>query len=137
MKVKDFMKRFLEEEAFKYEWEADGVTFKYQGLKIIGEFYDDRDTFLRLVVAYHAENLPRYVALDMCNELNQSSVLKHYLIDDDTLVVLFEEFFEESEVTNESVMDVLDVLVGGARRCNKRMDKLTSYLSHPVSKVVN
>lgn len=137
MNVKELMKRFLEEEGFKYEWDEENWVFKFQGLKVILFLNENHETLLSLGVAYGAEEIPRYVALDLCNELNQTSILKHYLIDDDTLVVLFEEFIEETEVTNEAVMDILEILVDGAHRFSKRMDELTSYLSHPANKVVN
>ena len=38
MNVKELMKRFLEEEGFKSEWEENGVLFKFQGLKVYCEF---------------------------------------------------------------------------------------------------
>ena len=137
MNVKELMKRFLEEEGFKYEWDEEGVSFKFQGLRINVLFYDNMDYLLSLAVSYGVEDLPRYVVLDLCNELNQTSVLKHYLIDDDTLVVLFDEFKTEVEVSNESVMENLELLVRGAIACRDRMNELTSYLSHPASKTVN
>lgn len=137
MNVKELMKRFLEEEGFKYEWDEEGVSFKFQGLRINVLFYDNMDYLLSLAVSYGVEDLPRYVVLDLCNELNQTSVLKHYLIDDDTLVVLFDEFKTEVEVSNESVMENLELLVRGAIACRDRMNELTSYLSHPANKTVN
>lgn len=136
MNVKELMKRFLEEEGFKYEWDEGGGDFKFQGLKVIFSYLDENPTLLQLAVAYDAEDLPRYVVLDLCNELNQSSVLKHYLIDDDTLVVLYEEFMEEPEVTNESVMEILEILIHGAYRLRDRMNELSTYLSQP-DKTVN
>ena len=136
MNVKELMKRFLEEEGFKSEWEEGGVLFKFQGLKIWCEFYENHDNYLEFTISFPSE-VPRCVALDLCNELNQTSILKHYLIDDDTLVVLFEEFIEETEVTNEAVMDILEILVHGAYRFDERMDEMKSYLSHPASKTVN
>ncbi len=136
MNVKELMKRFLEEEGFKYEWNEEGGDFKFQGLKVVFSYLDENPTLLQLAVAYDAEDLPRYVSLDLCNELNQSSVLKHYLIDDDTLVVLYEEFMEEPEVTNESVMEILEILIHGAYRLRDRMNELSTYLSQP-DKTVN
>ena len=136
MNVKELMKRFLEEEGFKYEWDEEGACFKFQGLRINVLFYDNIDNLLSLAVSYNTD-LPRYVALDLCNELNQTNILKHYLIDDDTLVVLFDEFKTEVEVSNESVMENLELLVRGAIACRDRMGELSSYLSHPVSKMVN
>ena len=137
MNVKELMKRFLEEEGFKYEWDEESVSFKFQGLRINVLFYDNMDYLLSLAVSYGVEDLPRYVVLDLCNELNQASVLKHYLIDDDTLVVLFDEFKTEVEVSNESVMENLELLVRGAIACRDRMGELSSYLSHPASKTIN
>ena len=137
MNVKELMKRFLEEEGFKYEWDEEGASFKFQGLRINVLFYDNIDCLLSLAVSYGVEDLPRYVVLDLCNELNQASVLKHYLIDDDTLVVLFDEFKTEVEVSNESVMENLELLVRGAITCRDRMNELNSYLSHPTTKTVN
>ena len=137
MNIKELMNRFLEEEGFKYEWDEEGVSFKFQGLRINVLFYDNMDYLLSLAVSYGVEDLPRYVVLDLCNELNQTSVLKHYLIDDDTLVVLFDEFKTEVEVSNESVMENLELLVRGAIACRDRMGELSSYLSHPASKTVN
>lgn len=136
MNVKELMKRFLEEEGFKYEWNEEGGDFKFQGLKVVFSYLDENPTLLQLAVAYDAEDLPRYVSLDLCNELNQSSVLKHYLIDDDTLVVLYEEFMEEPEVTNEAVMEILEILIHGAYRLRDRMNELSTYLSQP-DKTVN
>ena len=137
MNVKELMTRFLEEEGFKYEWDEEGANFKFQGLRITVLFYDNMDYLLSLAVSYGVEDLPRYVVLDLCNELNQASVLKHYLIDDDTLVVLFDEFKTEVEVSNESVMENLELLVRGAIACRDRMGELSSYLSHPASKTIN
>ena len=137
MNVKELMKRFLEEEGFKSEWDEEGASFKFQGLRINVLFYDNIDCLLSLAVSYGVEDLPRYVVLDLCNELNQTSVLKHYLIDDDTLVVLFDEFKTEVEVSNESVMENLELLVRGAIACRDRMGELSSYLSHPAGKTVN
>lgn len=136
MNVKELMKRFLEEEGFKYEWDEEGCDFKFQGLRVISLWAEGNDTLLQLAVPYLSGNLPRYVALDLCNELNQSSVLKHYLIDDDTLVVLYEEFMEEPEVTNDSMMEILEILINGAYRFRDRMNELSTYLSQP-NKTVN
>lgn len=136
MNVKELMKRFLEEEGFKYEWDEEGCDFKFQGLRVISLWAEGNDTLLQLAVSYIAGNLPRYVALDLCNELNQSSVLKHYLIDDDTLVILYEEFMEEPEVTNDSMMEILEILINGAYRFRDRMNELSTYLSQP-NKTVN
>ena len=77
------------------------------------------------------------MALDLCNELNPSSVLKHYLADDDTLVISFGEFKEAPDVPNETVMEALELLVHGAYRFSERRDEMKSYLSHPASKTVN
>ena len=136
MNVKELMKRFLEEEGFKSEWDESGVLFKFQGLKIYCEFYDNHPSYLELTISFPSK-LPRCVALDLCNELNPTSVLKHYLIDDNTLVVSYGEFKESPEVSNESVMEILEILVHGAYRFDERMDELTSYLSHPANKAVN
>lgn len=136
MNVKELMKRFLEEEGFKYEWDEEGGDFKFQGLKVIFSYLDENPTLLQLAVAYGAEDLPRYVALDLCNELNQSSVLKHYLLDDDTIVILCDEFQTNMEVSNEAVMDNLELLVRGAIQCRDRMNELSTYLSQP-NKTVN
>ena len=136
MNVKELMKRFLEEEGFKYEWDEEGCDFKFQGLRVISLWAEGNDTLLQLAVSYLVGNLPRYVALDLCNELNQSSVLKHYLIDDDTLVILYEEFMEEPEVTNDSMMEILEILINGAYRFRDRMNELSTYLSQP-NKTVN
>ena len=136
MNVKELMKRFLEEEGFKYEWEEECACFKFQGLNVNALFYDNMEDLLSLAISYDTE-LPRYVVLDLCNELNQTNVLKHYLIDDDILVVLFDEFKTDVEVSNESVMENLEILVQGAISCRNRMNELTSCLSHPASKTVN
>ena len=77
MNVKELMKRFLEEEGFKYEWDEENWVFKFQGLKVILFLNENHETLLSLGVAYGAEEIPRYVALDLCNELNQTSILKH------------------------------------------------------------
>ena len=65
MNVKELMKRFLEEEGFKYEWDEEGVSFKFQGLRINVLFYDNMDYLLSLAVSYGVEDLPRYVVLDL------------------------------------------------------------------------
>lgn len=62
--------------------------------------------------------------------------LKHYLVDDDTLVVSFGEFKEAPDVSNETVMEALELLVHGAYRFDERMDEMKTYLSHP-NKTVN
>ena len=136
MNVKELMKRFLEEEGFKSEWEEAGVLFKFQGLKVYCEFYDNHPSYLEFTISFPSE-IPRCVALDLCNELNPSSVLKHYLVDDDTLVISFGEFKEAPDVPNETVMEALELLVHGAYRFDERMDEMKSYLSHPASKTVN
>ena len=68
MNVKELMKRFLEEEGFKYEWDEENWVFKFQGLKVILFLNENHETLLSLGVAYGAEEIPRYVALDLCNK---------------------------------------------------------------------
>ena len=136
MNVKALMKRFLEEEGFKYEWGEECTCFRFQGLNVNVLFYDNIEDLLSLAVSFDTE-LPRYVALDLCNELNQTNILKHYLIDDDTLVVLFDELKPEVEVSNESVMNNLELLVRGAITCRNRMNEQISYLTLLADKTVN
>lgn len=136
MNAKQLMRRFLEEEGFRYEWDEECVCFKFQGLTVNVLFYDSLDLLIGFSVSHDTE-LPRYVTLDMCNELNQKSLLKYCLADDNTIVVLHEEFYPEKEVGNESVMADLELLINGAAYCRNRMNELTSYLSHSANKMVN
>ena len=136
MNVKELMTRFLEEEGFKSEWEENGVLFKFQGLKVYCEFYENHETYLEFTISFPSD-LPRCVALDLCNELNPSSVLKHYLVDDDTLVSSYGEVKDAPNVSNETVMEALELLVHGASRFSELRDEMKSYLSHPASKTVN
>ena len=137
MNIKELMKRFLEEEGFKYEFEDDTYYFKFQGVKLHCILQESHDTLLYIAASYDTESLPRYVILDLCNELNQTSVLKHFLMEEDTVVVSYEEFMEQPEVSNEELMEILEVLSHGASRYCDRMHELTSYLSPPASKTVN
>ena len=137
MNVKELMKRFLEEEGFKYEFEDDTYYFKFQGVKLHCILQESHDTLLYIAASYDTESLPRYVMLDLCNELNQTSVLKHFLMEEDTAVVAYEEFIEQPEVSNEELMEILEILSHGASRYCDRMNELTSYLSHPAGKTVN
>lgn len=136
MNVKELMKRFLEEEGFKYEWDEECTTFKFQGLLVNVMFYDNIDNLLSLAITFDTDSLPRYAVLDLCNELNIKSVLKHYLLDDNTIVILCDEFQTNMEVSNEAVMDNLELLVRGAIQCRDRMNELSTYLSQP-NKTVN
>lgn len=136
MNVKELMKRFLEEEGFKYEFEDDTYYFKFQGVKLHCILLENHEMLLYIAASYDTKNLLRYAVLDLCNELNQTSMLKHYLMDDDTAVVSYEDFIEP-DISNEELLDILEILSHGASRYCDRMNELTSYLSHPASKTVN
>ena len=124
MNAKQLMRRFLEEEGFRYEWDEECVCFKFQGLIVNVLFYDNIDNLLSLAITYDVDDISRYAALNLCNDLNRTSVLKHYLIDD-TLVILFDEYKKEVEVSNESVMENLELFVQGAITCWKSRSRLT------------
>lgn len=130
------MKRFLEEEGFKYEFEDDTYYFKFQGVKLHCILLENREMLLYIAASYDTKNLLRYAVLDLCNELNQTSMLKHFLMDDDTAVVSYEDFIEP-DISNEELLEILEMLSHGASRYCDRMNELTSYLSHPASKTVN
>lgn len=136
MNVKELMKRFLEEEGFKYEFEDDTYYFKFQGVKLHCILLENHEMLLYIAASYDTKNLLRYAVLDLCNELNQTSMLKHFLMDDDTAVVSYEDFIEP-DISNEELLDILEILSHGASRYCDRMNELTSYLSHPASKTVN
>ena len=136
MNVKELMKRFLEEEGFKYEFEDDTYYFKFQGVKLHCILLENREMLLYIAASYDTKNLLRYAVLDLCNELNQTSMLKHFLMDDDTAVVSYEDFIEP-DISNEELLEILEMLSHGASRYCDRMNELTSYLSHPASKTVN
>ena len=137
MNVKELMKRFLEEEGFKYEFEDDTYYFKFQGVKLHCILLENHEMLLYIAASYDTKNLLRYAVLDLCNELNQTSMLKHFLMDDDTAVVAYEAFIDHPNLPNEELMEILEVLSHGASRYCDRMNELTSYLSHPASKTVN
>ena len=136
MNVKELMKRFLEEEGFKYEFEDDAYYFKFQGVKLHCILLENHEMLLYIAASYDTKNLLRYAVLDLCNELNQTSMLKHFLMDDDTAVVSYEDFIEP-DISNEELLDILEILSHGASHYCDRMNELTSYLSHPASKTVN
>ena len=136
MNVKELMDRFLEEEGFKYEFEDDTYYFKFQGVKLHCILLENHEMLLYIAASYDTKNLLRYAVLDLCNELNQTSMLKHFLMDDDTAVVSYEDFIEP-DISNEELLDILEILSHGASRYCDRMNELTSYLSHPASKTVN
>ena len=137
MNVKELMDRFLEEEGFKYEFEDDTYSLKFQGIKLHCILQENHETLLYIAASYDTEHLPRYVILDLCNELNQTSILKHFLMEEDTAVVAYEAFIDHPNLPNEELMEILEVLSHGASRYCDRMNELTSYLSHPASKTVN
>ena len=136
MNVKELMKRFLEEEGFKYEFEDDTYYFKFQGVKLHCILLENHEMLLYIAASYDTKNLLRYAVLDLCNELNQTSMLKHFLMDDDTAVVAYEDFIEP-DISNEELLEILEMLSHGASRYCDRMNELTSHLSHPASKTVN
>ena len=137
MNVKELMKRFLEEEGFKYEWEDGFCCFKNQGQYVNVVFDNDMKNLLSFAIRYEGGALPRSVLLDICNEFNRRTVLKHYLIYDDSVVVRYDEFLTSIEVSNEAVMENLELLIHGACRLHDRMNELASYLSHPASMTLN
>ena len=52
MNVKALMKRFLEEEGFKYEWGEECTCFRFQGLNVNVLFYDNIEDLLSLAVSF-------------------------------------------------------------------------------------
>lgn len=108
MKSFDYLKKFLEEEGYKYEIEGKTIAFKFQGCYFLA--MDNNDTFLQIIISVDLGSVPRNDVMEVCNQLNYEYNAIKFIVWEKYIWVSYE--FEPTQYTTheqfESILTMLD-----------------------------
>ena len=102
MKGYEYLKRFLNEEGFRYDEEGDILSFKFEGNRF---FVVKKDNpYLSILQVCNAEGHSRIELLEKCNDLNDNYFIIKFTVQDSKVWCTYEFKPSENTSTEDFVM---------------------------------
>jgi len=102
----DYLKKFLNDEGYKYTDTENHIGFKYQGTKFAA-FRNSDSPFLQVcIIFYDVNDENRYRVLRACNRMNTDKFAIKFTADNDSVWCNY-EFKPNDNTTAEEFNDIL------------------------------